>query len=53
MDSGATEAPSPIAGAATFCQIAQPITWSSSDTDETIRAVKAHNAVYLRLCRAS
>lgn len=32
-----------------FCQIAKPITWSSKDTDETIRQAKAHNAVGVKL----
>lgn len=40
----------PVAGASTFCSIAKPITWSSRDTDETIRGVKEHNAVGTRLC---
>ncbi len=40
----------PVAGADTFCRVAKPITWSSRDTDETIREVKAHNAVFARLC---
>lgn len=47
MGSGATE---PAAGADTFCTIAKPITWSASDTDQTIREVKEHNAVGRRLC---
>lgn len=45
--SGETE---PITGAATFCAIAEPITWSSRDTDATIAGVKEHNAVGVRLC---
>lgn len=48
MASGATE---PVRGAETFCAIAQPITWSSRDTDETIREVKSHNATGVALCR--
>lgn len=32
------------------CQAFQPITWSKQDTDDTLRQVKAHNAVYLTLC---
>lgn len=32
------------------CQAFEPITWSTRDTDETIRGVKAHNAVYQELC---
>jgi hypothetical protein len=48
MGLGAIE---PIQGADTFCTVAKPIIWSSRDTDETIREVKKHNAVYVRLCR--
>ena len=40
----------PVAGAETFCRVAKPITWSIHDTDDTIREVKAHNAVFVRLC---
>lgn len=32
------------------CQIFVPIPWSSRDTDETIRAVKAHNAAHKQTC---
>jgi hypothetical protein len=32
------------------CQAFEPITWSTRDTDETVRGVKAHNAVYQELC---
>lgn len=38
-------------GAETFCAIAQPITWSTRDTDQTIREVKSHNATGVALCR--
>lgn len=41
----------PIQGADTFSVVALPITWSSRDTDETIREVKEHNAVWTRLCQ--
>lgn len=41
----------PVAGADSFCRIAKPITWSARDTDETIRGVKEHNAVFVRLCQ--
>lgn len=47
MGSGATD---PLPGADTFCRVAKPISWSSRDTDETIREVKAHNAVGKALC---
>ena len=33
-----------------YCGAAAPIAWSVSDTDETIRQAKAHNAVGRRLC---
>jgi hypothetical protein len=33
-----------------FCLIAQPISWSTKDTDSTIEGVKEHNAVGKRLC---
>ena len=46
-DSAATE---PLPGASTFCRVARPITWSVSDTDQTIREVKEHNATGVRLC---
>lgn len=41
----------PVRGAETFCAIAQPITWSARDTDQTIREVKSHNATGVALCR--
>lgn len=37
-------------GADTYCRIAKPISWSVSDTDATIREVKAHNAAFVALC---
>lgn len=46
--SGAIE---PIQGADTFCAVGRPITWSSRDTEETIREVTEHNAVWARLCQ--
>ena len=33
-----------------YCGAAQPIRWSTADSDETIRQAKAHNAVGRRLC---
>lgn len=47
---GSVETSTPPPAAETFCQIAKPISWSTKDTDETIRQVKEHNAVFLRLC---
>ncbi|MDR3494086.1 MAG: hypothetical protein P4L82_05745 [Ancalomicrobiaceae bacterium] len=32
------------------CGAFRPITWSKSDTDPTIRQIKAHDAVYGVLC---
>lgn len=46
-----SDAIEPIRGAETFCSVAQPIMWSVNDTDETLRQVKAHNAVWVRLCQ--
>jgi hypothetical protein len=37
-------------GAASFCELAQPIHWSKRDTDETIIEVKAHNAIGVKFC---
>lgn len=35
-----------------FCEVAQPISWSKKDTDQTIKEVKAHNNVGKELnCR--
>lgn len=33
-----------------FCLVAKPIYWADGDTDDTIKQVKEHNAVYKRLC---
>lgn len=33
-----------------FCGAAAPIRWSAADSDETLRQVKAHNAVGRALC---
>lgn len=35
-----------------YCTTFQPIYWAEEDTDETIRAVKAHNAVWVSLCQS-
>lgn len=37
-------------GAASFCEIAQPIVWFSTDNPRTILGVKEHNAVGKKLC---
>lgn len=37
-------------GTDVFCRSSQPIRWSVTDSDETIRQAKAHNAVGKRLC---
>jgi len=33
-----------------YCDVEKPISWSTKDTDQTIRDVKEHNAVYKSLC---
>ena len=43
-------ATAPMPGAVVYCQIEKPISWSKKDTDQTIREVKGHNAVYKALC---
>lgn len=35
---------------AAFCVVAEPITWSRSDTRETVRQILEHNAVGIDLC---
>lgn len=50
-DFGGTDSRSAVAKAARVACVAfAPITWSSKDTDATIRAVKRHNASYGALC---
>jgi hypothetical protein len=36
---------------AVACQAFAPIAWSERDTDLTIRHIKEHNAVWIKLCR--
>lgn len=38
------------APADTYCQIAQPITWSRLDTAQTAREVRRENRKWKRLC---
>ena len=33
-----------------LCDVFQPFAWSADDTNETIRAAKAHNATGARVC---
>jgi hypothetical protein len=33
-----------------YCMIAKPIFWSAKDTDETLKQIKAANAVWKSLC---
>lgn len=40
----------PISFVDTSCKAFRPISWSKHDTDQTIREVKGHNAVYDKLC---
>lgn len=35
-----------------YCDVAAPISWSKSDTDQTIKEVKTSNRVYQGLCVA-
>lgn len=37
-------------GTDVYCRASEPIRWSRSDTDETIRQAKAHNAAGAKLC---
>lgn len=32
------------------CEAFEPILWSEKDTDETIRQIREHNAVWVALC---
>jgi hypothetical protein len=32
------------------CQAFAPLSWSTADTDKTLRGIKIHNAVWRRLC---
>ena len=38
-------------GRAAFCDVAQPLRWSSTDTDETIKQAKLYNATGVSLCK--
>ena len=38
-------------GTDAMCRAFQPIYWSGTDTAETIRQAKAHNAVGVAVCR--
>ncbi len=40
----------PTSSVLTFCDGAKPIYWSSKDTNQTIWAAKAHNAVGKQAC---
>jgi hypothetical protein len=51
MGSSATDGPAGLPEVSSVaCAAFQPITWSSRDTDPTIRQVKAHNASFATLC---
>lgn len=41
----------PTTSSLTFCDGAKPIYWAKRDTTETIKQVKAHNAVGKEACR--
>ena len=47
----ATGATDTTATSKALCRAFVPGTWSSRDTDDTIRAVKKHNRVWKELCR--
>lgn len=40
-----------ISGAKAACGIFSPISYSDSDTKETVAQVEAHDVKYLRLCK--
>lgn len=42
--------PAEVDPAKVACEAFKPISWADADTDQTIREVKAHNAVYEALC---
>lgn len=44
--------PAATSPAALACRAFAPILWSTRDTDETIRQVRAHNAAHRALCGA-
>lgn len=50
MDFAGIELKGTATNADSFCLIAEPISWSTKDTDQTIQQVKEHNAVGKRLC---
>ena len=50
--SGGTDLPPEVDPALVACKAFAPIYWSERDTDETILAVKAHNAAWLAICPA-
>lgn len=35
----------------TECLVFQPISWSKKDTEQTVREIKEHNAVFMALCK--
>jgi len=47
---GLTGCAKTMGSAGTECARWSPIYWSKTDTDDTIKQVKEHNAVYKRLC---
>lgn len=42
--------PKPEPVQSSYCLVAKPIYWSAKDTDDTIRQIKEHNAVWKELC---
>ena len=45
-----TDLDAPNSSVLTFCEGAKPIYWSVKDSDKTIWAAKAHNAVGRQAC---
>ncbi len=48
--SGGTELPPEVDPSRVACEAFRPITWSRSDTPETVAEVKEHNAAWRALC---
>lgn len=51
--SGGTDLPPEVDPALVACKAFAPIYWSERDTDDTILAIKQHNAAWLAICRPS
>ena len=49
-DTGGTDAVMPVTNRQAICSAFVPLPWSTRDTDETIAAVKEHNAAWKAIC---